>query len=84
MTTPSKPCYRATGNGFGTIADTPRGAAINFFNRNPKARKCAVIHGTYDGFFFTVVFGRVWPKSWKDVTRKTAATLPDTLTGEAR
>lgn len=83
MTTKSlKPCYRASGNGSSTIADTPRGAAINYFNRNPKTRKCYVIQGTYDGLFFTVNFGRVRPKFWKDVTKRTADTLPDTCSGE--
>lgn len=64
-------------------ADTPRGAADNFFRAHPTKRKCAVIEGWHDGQAFVVKFGAPWPKSWKDVTKKTAATLPDTLTGEA-
>ena len=63
-------------------ADTPRGAALNFFNAHPKARKCCVIEGWHDGQAFVIKFGNPWPKSWKDVTRKTAADLPDTLIGE--
>lgn len=63
-------------------ADTPRDAAINFFNAHPAKRKCSVIEGWDDGQAFVVKFGNPWPKSWKDVTRKTIPTIPDTLTGE--
>lgn len=65
-------------------ADTPRGAALNFFNAHPTKKKCAIIEGWDDGQSFVVKFcASAWPKSWKDVTKKTAADLPDTLTGEA-
>ena len=41
-----------------------------------------VIEGEADGHFFTVAYGRAsegkWPKSWKNVTRKTISDLPDT------
>ena len=66
-----------------TPADTPRGAALNFFNAHPAKRKCDVIEGWDDGASFVIKFGNIRrPKSWKNVTKKTAATLPDTLTGE--
>lgn len=59
---------------------TPREAAIAFFEQNPGKRKCNVIQGEQDGHFFTVRYGRRsegdWPTSWKDVTKKTAPTLP--------
>lgn len=60
-------------------ANTPRAAAEGFFSKFPDRRKCRVTEGEYDGFFFTVTYGRgQWPQSWKDVTRKSAADLPDT------
>lgn len=63
-------------------ADTPRGAAINFFNAHPTKRKCSVIEGWDDGTCFVIKYGNPWPKTWRDVTRKTIPTIPDTLTGE--
>ena len=76
-------CFRATGAN-GTRARTlatPRDAALAFFETNPKARKCNVIEGWTDGVCFTIVFGRAsegeWPQSWKDVTKRTAADLPE-------
>lgn len=65
-------------------ADTPRGAALNFFNAHPDKRKCSVIEGWSDGECFIVKYGNPWPKSWRDVTKKTAADLPDTTTGEKK
>jgi hypothetical protein len=77
--------YRASSQHGGVIADTPRKAALAFFDQFPSARKCSVIEGIADGHFFTVAYNSrpgKWPKSWKDVTRKTAATLPDADTQE--
>lgn len=67
------------------IAETPRKAAEAFFAANPGARKCDVIQGfiekTDGREFFVVMYGRAsmgqWPQSFKDVTKKTVATLPD-------
>lgn len=64
-----------------TYADTPRGAALNFFNAHPTKRKCDVIECWDDGVSLVIKFGNPWPKSWKGITKKTADTLPDTLTG---
>lgn len=71
--------YGTAGYAYGT---TPRLAATHFFNAHPTKRKCDVIEGWDDGASFVIKFGAPWPKSWKNVTNKTAATLPDTLTGE--
>jgi len=68
--------FRASAKGCAVIADTPQAAAIQFFNEFPSRRKCDVIEGVKDGHFFTVSYGKPWPKSWKDVTKKTAAELP--------
>ena len=68
--------------GYKIMAPTPRQAAAAFFLHFPEKRKCDIIQGDHDGLFFTITHGNPWPKSWKDVTRKTAADLPDTLTGE--
>lgn len=63
------------------LAVTPRLAALAFFKHFPKARKCNIIEGEKDGVFFTVRYGRAsageWPQSFKDVTKKTIDTLPD-------
>lgn len=63
-----------------TYSPSPRDAALAFFAANPTKRKCALVEGTRDGYFFTVAYGRAstgdWPRSFKDVTKKTATTLP--------
>lgn len=70
--------YQAYANGANNVAETPRKAALKFFAENPNRRKCNVIQGRDDGAFFTVAYDRDnWPKSWKDVTKKTAMELPD-------
>ena len=60
---------------------TPRQAAEAFFAQWPNKRKCNVIDGETDGQFFTVHYGRKsegkWPSSWRDVTKKMVAELPD-------
>ena len=60
--------------------DTPRAAAMGFFEKYPNKRKCSVIEGEVEGAFFKITYGRAsqgeWPQSWKDVTKKTALELP--------
>jgi hypothetical protein len=73
----TKKAYRASAKDNGLTASTPREAAILFFERFPSRRKCNVIEGEADGPFFTVRYGKPWPRSWKDVTKKTAAQLPE-------
>jgi len=74
-----KIAYQAHASNYGAItADTPQRAALNFFNKFPKARKCNIIEGDYDGQCFSVSYSAVhWPKSWKDVTKKSLVDLPD-------
>jgi peptide methionine sulfoxide reductase MsrB len=73
--------YQAYANGFRVTKETPRQAAIAFFEAYPNKRKCSIIEGTVDGNFFTVRYGRKstceWPSSWKDITKKTMVDLPD-------
>lgn len=83
MKKPEIRLFRAHATGVrSTYADTPRGAALKFFNAHPTKRKCDVVEGWGDGESFVIKFGNPWPKSWKNITKKTADTLPDTLTGE--
>lgn len=74
--------YRAFGIGCGATAATPRAAALKFYAENPTKRKCDVIRGISDGVFFSLRYGRGTdtPQSWKDVTKKQAADLPDFAT----
>ena len=74
--------YQAYGTGGERVtAPTPLLAAKTFFIAFPNKRKCDVIQGERKNGFFTVTFGRSsegkWPKSFRDVTKKTAADLPD-------
>lgn len=68
-------------DGSRATSGTPRGAALSFFASHPGRRRCIVVSGETDGRFFTVRYGRAsegdWPTVWRDVTPKTAATLPD-------
>lgn len=64
------------------VAGTPKQAAEEFFAANPRARKCDVTEGqiemTAGREFFVTAYGREnWPQSFKDVTKKTAASLVD-------
>ena len=65
----------------GITRDTARTAALAFFAAFPGKRKCNVSEGTSDGQFFTLTLylraGAPTPRSWKDVTPKTAKDLPD-------
>ena len=71
--------YQAWAKGnFRITRDTPRAAALAFFQTWPTKRKCSITEGVSEGIFFTVTYtyGNP-PKRWKDVTSKTAATLPE-------
>lgn len=70
--------YQAYGAGNTATAPTPRQAAEKFFRDFPQKRKCNVTEGEADGHFFTIAYtaGRL-PKRFKDVTRKSATSLPD-------
>jgi len=67
--------------GFKVVADNPRAAALLFFQTYPTKRKCTLIEGVKDGHFFCVTYGRAsegnWPQSFKDITKKRAALLPE-------
>lgn len=73
--------YQAYASNCTATAETPRAAAIKFFADFPNKRKCNITEGETDGRFFTVRYGRKsegdWPQSWKDITKKTANTLPE-------
>lgn len=68
------------------IGESPRDAALKFFEKYPNARKCSIIQGKSDGYFFTVIYGKwsesEWPDYYKNVTRKTAIELPCTDGGQ--
>jgi len=72
--------FQAYGTAGRVTEPTARAAALAYFDRYPTSRKCSVVAGEEDGVFFTVTYGRAslgqWPESYKDVTKKTAATLP--------
>lgn len=71
--------FQAYGNAGRVTKTTAREAAKAYFDQWPTSRKCNVIQGETDGYFFTVTYGRKsegqWPTSYKDVTKKTAATI---------
>lgn len=73
--------FQAYGNAGKVTRATAKEAAVAYFETFPKSRKCDVTEGTVDGNFFTVRYGRAsegdWPQSFKDVTKKQAATLGD-------
>ena len=60
-------------NAISTYGETPRSAALAFFEANPKKRKCSIVEGTKDGAFFTIEYGRQsdgnWPEHYRDVTK---------------
>ena len=72
--------YQAYGKAGRVTRDTPRAAALAYFDSFPSSRKCNVVQGKKDGEFFTVTYGLAsdgqWPTSYKDVTKKTAGDLP--------
>ena len=73
--------YQAYADGCRVTENTPKQAAISFFNAFPNKRKCSIIEGESDGYFFTVSYGRSstggWPYSAKDITKKTLNNLPE-------
>ena len=73
--------FQAYGAAGRATEPTARAAALAYFERFPNSRKCDVVQGETDGVFFTVTYGRAslgqWPESYKSVTKKSAATLPD-------
>lgn len=73
--------FQAHGTGCTATAETPLAAATKFFAAYPTRRKCSVIEGNVEGPFFQVRYGSKakgeWPRSWKDVTKKTLNTLPN-------
>lgn len=68
------------------IGESPRDAALKFFEKYPNARKCEIIEGKSDGRLFTVIYGKAsefdWPDYYKNVTRKTVMALPGTDGGQ--
>ena len=72
--------YQANGKAGSVTRETPRAAAVAYFDAYPASRKCNITEGTKDGAFFTVRYGRAstgdWPQSWKNVTKKTMSGLP--------
>lgn len=75
--------FRAYADGASVTALTARAAARKFFEQYPTRRKCNVTEGETDGAFFVVRLSLLAGKklqSWKDVTKKTAETLPDVAT----
>jgi len=83
---PNQIAFKASSKHGHCSAHTPRQAALDFFARFPNARKCDIIQGELDvkeyGTFFvvklTIGVKSTWPTSWDDITKKTAASLPDT------
>ena len=73
--------FQAYAAGNTATAETPLAAGQKFFQNFPNKRKCSVIEGNVDGPFFQVRYGSKakgeWPRSWKDVTKKTVDTLPN-------
>lgn len=82
MTNTETRVFKAYGTKGAGYATTPRAAAAAFFERNTGARKCNVIEGWDDGQCFIIKYGNPFPKSWRDIAKKTVNTLPDTTTGE--
>lgn len=67
--------YKAYSKQGHVTADTPSAARDKFFTTFPKARKCDIVSGQYDGQFFTVAYGRAslgqWPTFFDNVTKHT-------------
>lgn len=73
--------FQAYGNAGKRTAESPRAAALAYFQAFPNARRCNVIEGRHDGQFFTVRYGRSsegdWPMSYNNVTKGQAHALPE-------
>jgi hypothetical protein len=80
-TSQAKNTFNAYGvNGSTSVyADSPRAAALAFFEANPARRKCNIVAGVIEGAFFTVSYGCAsngeWPESYRDVSRAQAESL---------
>lgn len=72
-------CFRAMcKHGSKTVTTSPRDAANALFQAFPKARKCSVSEGWTDGYCFTMVIGGdESSRYWREVTKRTAAELPE-------
>lgn len=75
--------FQAYSEGCCVTALTPRKAAEGFFINFPKKRKCNVVEGNADGYFFTVTYKisplGERPQNWKNITKKDAHNLPDII-----
>jgi len=71
--------YKATGPAGHVTRDTPRAAALAYFQCFPRARKCTVLRGEVDGAFFVLRITREPNLAWRNVTKAGVATLPDTV-----
>ncbi|TJW14414.1 MAG: hypothetical protein E5W82_10585 [Mesorhizobium sp.] len=72
--------YQAYGKGSQITRDTPRAAALAYFEQEPNRRKCDVTAGRSEGGFFTRIYSLrhgTGPTNWSDVTPKTALELPN-------
>lgn len=79
MTTEHQTAFRAYAQGgFSAYGDSPKQAATRFFEAYPNKRKCNVIQGYVDGNAFIVAYSATkWPQSYRDVTKHSAANLPN-------
>ncbi len=69
--------FQAYANGDTCTSETPKAAAIAFFEQFPNRRKCNLIEGKINGAFFEVTYDpKAWPKSYKNITKKMISTLP--------
>lgn len=69
--------FQAHAQGDQVVGDSAKEAAIKFFQNFPNRRKCNIIEGKADGFFFSVEYGPgCSPRSFKDITKKMIDTLP--------
>ena len=75
LTMPLTKSFMAAGKGGNRTGDTPRKAALAFFETFG-ARQCRVTEGELlGGLFIAPMRGQHWP----EVTRKTALDLPDSV-----
>jgi len=69
--------FQASGKAGRCTLHSPRGAALAYFRRFPTSRKCSVYEGEADSYCFTYIAGKGAGRAWRDVTKKTAAELPE-------
>jgi hypothetical protein len=65
---PTKFMAIGKGNVTGPAANTPRDAALAFFDRYPNRRLCSVVEGSIDGPRWLTVPRK--HRYWRDITRK--------------